>query len=112
MNEFFKILISISLLFLLGTGCAEDGGLYEEGKKFSVIRTIGLIGGAAIAVQAAKEGGFGGVGGGTQYTGGPHWDWDIFSNGQYRCKDISSGQFVINDLCLSMPLDDDRWPNY
>ena len=44
------------------------------------------------------------------YTGGPLFDWDIFANGQYRCRTISNGQFAEDILCDYMPLDDDRWP--
>ena len=110
-----KIIISGILIIFMVAACAEGGGFYKEGKKFSLIRTIGAIGGAALAVQIAKEGGLGGGGGGPSYTGGPTYDWDMFSNGQYRCRTIAGsptgGQFVDNSLCSGMPLDDDRWPN-
>ena len=42
--------------------------------------------------------------------GGPYLDWDIFANGQHRCRTISNGQFAEDTLCEHMPLDDDRWP--
>ena len=108
----FNKLLALSLIIFIATACAEGGGFYKEGKKFSLIRTIGAVGGAALAVQIIKEGG---GGGGPSYTGGPVYDWDIFSNGQYRCRTIAGsptgGQFVDNSLCSGMPLDDDRWPN-
>jgi len=44
------------------------------------------------------------------YTGGPLFDWNIFANGQHRCRTISNGQFAEDILCDYMPLDDDRWP--
>ena len=44
------------------------------------------------------------------YTGGPRYDWDIFSDGDYRCRNISSGRFSRDVFCRGMPLDDDRWP--
>jgi hypothetical protein len=50
-------------------------------------------------------------------TGGPNFDWDIFSNGQYRCRTINgantpyeNGQWAKNNNCSGMPVDDDRWP--
>ena len=46
-----------------------------------------------------------------QYTGGPNYDWDIFSDGKdYRCRNIASGRFAKDYFCNNMPLDDDRWP--
>jgi hypothetical protein len=51
------------------------------------------------------------------FTGGPDYDWDFFSNNQYRCRTVTNGynrvagQFAKNEKCTGMPLDDDRWPN-
>ena len=44
------------------------------------------------------------------FTGGPNWDWDQFSNGQFRCRNIANGRFATNSRCYGMPRDDDRWP--
>jgi hypothetical protein len=52
-----------------------------------------------------------GLSGGPSFTGGPNFDWDQFSNGQFRCRKISNGQFANNSECYGMPKDDDRWPN-
>jgi hypothetical protein len=114
MKRMFGILICVPLLLV---GCAEGGGMYSSDKEFSIMRTLGAVAAGALAVGAAQECSqpgancFQGLGQRTSYTGGPNYDWDIFSNGQYRCRDISTGQFAYNSLCSGMPVDDDRWPN-
>ena len=81
-------------------------------------RTLFAVGGAALLVGAAascadKPGCRNGMlGSSPEYlTGGPDYDWDQFSNNQFRCRNIATGQFESDYLCASMPKDDDRWPN-
>ena len=116
----------VSVLFgvaLFASSCSSDGKLMGKGKEFDLGKTIMAVGGAAVAVVGAAacagmagcaEGlaqGLSGNSGGNDFTGGPYWDWDEFSNGDFRCRDIDNGQFVSSSLCSSMPRDDDRWPN-
>jgi len=116
----------VSVLFgvaLCVSSCSSDGKLVGKGKKFDLGKTIMAVGGAAVAVvgvaACARTAGCGeglaqglsGNSGGDYFTGGPYWDWDQFSNGHFRCRDIDNGQFVASSLCSSMPRDDDRWPN-
>ena len=113
-----KILGVLICTHLLVAGCAEGGGMYGAGKEFSIMRTLGTVAAGALAVgtvsECSKPGANcfqGGGGSTTYYTGGPDYDWDIFSNGQYRCRNIANGQFAYNTLCSGMPVDDDRWPS-
>ena len=116
---FIRTMALIGFMSLF-SGCAADGTIYKEGKKFSPIRTILTIGAIGVGVAAAaacadRPGCMKGLTGGnttSAFTGGPHWDWDEFSNGQYRCRDINDGRFVKDYLCRGMPRDDDRWPSY
>ena len=109
-------LIAIGLIL---AGCAADGSIYKEGKKFSPVRTILAIGAVGVGVAAAaacadSRGCLQGLSGGgnkANLTGGPFWDWDKLSNRQYRCRNISSGRFEPSYKCQGMPKDDDRWPN-
>ena len=107
-------------LLMIGpmTGCSSDGSFYEEGKKFDLGRTLFAVGGAALLVGAVaacadRPGCLDGMGDSSPkyLTGGPHYDWDKFSNNQFRCRNIDNGQFEPDYLCASMPKDDDRWPN-
>ena len=112
-------LISVLTLTPLLNACSSDGEMWEDGKKFDLGKTIGTIGVSAAAIvgvaacsqsrscTSAMAGAFSGD---TDLTGGPNYDWDGFSNGQYRCRNISNGQFAANSLCSGMPQDDDRWP--
>lgn len=113
---FFGIALFIS-------SCSTDGKLMGEGKKFDLEKTILAVGGVAVVVVGAAacgrtegcaEGlaqGFSGNSSAASFTGGPYWDWDQFSNGQFRCRDIDNGQFVDSYYCSGMLKDDDRWPN-
>ena len=42
------------------------------------------------------------------------WDWDAFydqySNVQWRCRGIQTGQFSLNSNCALDSKDDNRWP--
>ena len=119
MSKSFFIRISLCFfIIVLMTAWSSDGGFYKEGKKFDLGRTIFAVGGAALMIGAAaacadSPGCLDGLGGSTPnyLTGGPDYDWDKFSNNQFRCRNIANGQFEPDYLCESMPKDDDRWPN-
>ncbi len=49
---FIRTMALIGFVFLL-SGCAADGTIYKEGKKFSPIRTILTIGAIGVGVAAA-----------------------------------------------------------
>jgi len=117
------ILRKLSILFmaLVLSACAADGSFYEEGKNtFNLGQTLLRVGGVALlsvpCVNCGKENlakalvglppsaeGY--------LTGGPYFEWDEFKNGQFRCRNISNGQFEYDSHCSAMPKDDDRWPN-
>jgi len=48
--SFLKTILGLILIIFIAAARAEGGGFYKEGKKFSPIRTIGAVGGAALAV--------------------------------------------------------------
>ena len=120
MKNSARLVTALVLLFSV-CACGSDGKMYKEGQnKFSLGRTIFAVGGTALAVMGAAacadspgcaEGLANGFSGGPSFTGGPNFDWDQFSNGQFRCRNISNGQFDNNSECYGMPKDDDRWPN-
>jgi len=109
------------VLILIVAACSSDGKFYQAGKnKFDLDKTILAVGAAALTVAAAaacadSDDCRRALGGGSNktnsFTGGPYFDWDGFSNGQFRCRNISNGQFVKNINCQGMPKDDDRWPS-
>jgi hypothetical protein len=120
--KLLRRLLATSVLVVHLSGCAADGSVCGDGKECDPGKTaLFLLGGAALvggAYLAAKsctgpgceKGFYDGLSGNKNLTGGPYWDWDRFSNGQYRCRDIDNGKFVKDSLCSSMPKDDDRWP--
>jgi hypothetical protein len=109
-------LLAASVLLVHLSGCAADGSVCGEGKDCDPEKTALLVlGGVALAGVAilaagscksdACQKGFADA-----LTGGPDYDWDRLSNGQYRCRNIDNGQFAANYLCAGMPKNDDRWP--
>jgi hypothetical protein len=124
-------LLAASVLVVHLSGCAADGSVCGEGKDCDPEKTALLVlGGVALAgvailaagsckSDACQKGFFDalsgnknptGVSDDENLTGGPDYDWDRFSNGQYRCRDIHNGQYAANYHCAGMPKDDDRWP--
>ena len=80
----------------------------------SIIAAIGLMyyaNGCAAFMKGFADGY--NAASGNYLTGGPYYDWDIFTNGtEYACRNITNGQFADAYYCDGMPLDDDRWPSY
>ena len=115
-------LLAASVLLVHLSGCAADGSVCGEGKDCDPEKTALLVlGGVALAgvailaassckSDACRKGFYDGLSGNKNLTGGPDYDWDRLSNGQYRCRDIDNGQFAANYHCAGMPKDDDRWP--
>ena len=87
----------------------REKGIHPRSYPWAFAAGVLIVGG----VQACLEPGANCFGGTpiTSYTGGPNYDWDIFTNGQYRCRNILNGHFSANYNCVGMPVDDDRWPN-
>jgi len=110
---FFKSFM-FTLLVLLTLGCSTKGDVYsgKKGEEFDVGKTIGLAIGAALLYEAARSGGGGGGGSsGVTYMGTSvdDDDWDYLpGSSQYRCRSISSGQFVSDYLC-SDDVKEDSW---
>jgi len=118
-----KLATAIVIAALTLTACTEGGGIYgKSDENFSVGRSIGGIAAVLLgagAVSCAKDPNCTLP---TQssyaptYTGGPDFDWDMFNNGQHRCRTVTNGynrvagQWAVNENCAGMPLDDDRWP--
>jgi hypothetical protein len=112
----------LKVLFVLSiAACSADGKMYKGGEsKFDLNKTILAVGAAAVTVAAVaacadSEDCRHLMGGGSKntnsFTGGPYFDWDQFTDGQFRCRNISNGQFAKNVNCQGMPKDDDRWPS-
>ena len=104
------------LLALLTLGCSTKGDVYsgKKGEEFDVGKTIGLAIGAALLYEVAKSGGGGGSSGyssGVTYMGtsSDDDDWDYLpGSSQYRCRSISTGEFVSDYLC-SDDVVEDSW---
>ena len=89
-----QVLVTVLLISLMG--CSAKGDV-------DVGKTIGLAIGAALLYEVAKSGG-----GGSGYPSGVTYmgtsidddDWDYLpGSSQYRCRSISTGQFVSDYLC-------------
>ena len=113
--KYWITLLSVALL----AGCSQSGQLYTgaegEGEEFSASNTVGLVIGTVLAVAVAEDlfGGSGGGGGssyvyyhGTSYDD-DDWDW-LPGNGQWRCRSISTGQFLTNYSCAD-DIKHDSW---
>ena len=98
-----RVLVTVLLISLMG--CSAKGDVYsgKDGEEFDVGKTIGLAIGAALLYEVAKSGG-----GGSGYPSGVTYmgtsidddDWDYLpGSSQYRCRSISTGQFVSDYLC-------------
>ena len=88
-------------------------GAYEHGKAgvdWGTVAAVIVVAGAAAAVAAAASGG----GGYSAPVRDVDWDWDAFkdqySNIQWRCRGIQTGQFAGDSNCAYDVKDDDRWP--
>jgi len=107
-----KIIISLSLIFILISACTEDGDIYDSKKhkksEFSAEKTIGLIIGAAIVGAAASEYSGGGSSGIIDYD--HDWDYQAGDN-SWVCRGVQTGQYAELSNCAFDTKDDDRWPN-
>jgi hypothetical protein len=84
----------------------------KDGEEFDVGKIIGLAIGAALLYEVAKSGdGGSGYPSGVTYMGASidDDDWDYLpGSSQYRCRSISTGQFVSDYLC-SDDIVEDSW---
>ena len=115
-NDFMYKRVSVIFLLISLIGCSATGDVYsgKEGEEFDVGKTIGLVISAALLYEVAKSGGGGGDSGyssGVTYMGASadNDDWDYLpGSSQYRCRSISTGQFVSDYLC-SDDVVEDSW---
>ena len=108
------LLISASLLLAnctvgsmsqgIKSGATNTKEFVKKHKKAIIITTVVI----AAAVACEKTDCLDGLGEG----GAPSesYEWDQFSNGQYRCRSTATGQFVKSHLCPG-PKNDNTWPN-
>ena len=91
-----KIIISLSLIFILISACTEDGDIYDSKKhkksEFSAEKTIGLIIGAAIVGAAASEYSGGGSSGIIDYD----YDWDYQAGAWQRDNGVRIDHLMLS----------------
>ena len=106
-SKFMFLVVSLLLI----TGCSTSGDVYsgKDGEKFDAGKTIGLAIGAALLYEVSKGGGGSGSGYSSSYRGTSldDDDWDYLpGSSQYRCRSISSGEFVYDSECYDDAVED------
>jgi hypothetical protein len=98
-----------TLICSLLVGCSTTGGMYSssdpQNSEFSAGRTaltiLGILGAAAVARK-------GGGGGGDYSASGYAWDYQP-GNGQWVCRNKTTGQYAYAYNCAGVP-QVDYWP--